>query len=292
MIDIPKVEPTEVDFAAVDKFDDEQDFIGLAVKFLIEVGSHTRVLGNAMPADTKTWDDVQAIMGGHLVRLYKLISALLDQTCQHRRETSFMLTRMTFECIVNLKFLIKNLNDDLLFSYKAYSLKHEKKLMNHVKNKISERGGETLPIEERMLRSINKAFKLTGIDPEDVKSRELRNWGNKNIFEKADDVGLGELYLAAMGGPSHSIHGNWQDLLEYHLIAGDDGSFTPNFEWRQPRPQNLTTITICVCNLLIDYINWLGFEEIAHMVDEIEVLHDKVLRASKIHEDSLAKNAS
>ena len=49
----------------------------------------------------------QAVLGGQLVRLYKLISALLDQICQHRREITFIIARLAFECIVNIRFLIK-----------------------------------------------------------------------------------------------------------------------------------------------------------------------------------------
>jgi len=115
---------------------------------------------------------------------------------------------MAFECIINTSFILKNYSPELVLSYKSYSLKHEKKLMNRINENIKHRGGEVLPIEERMLKSINHSFRVSRVEPEQIKAKELRDWGNKNIYQKAEDVGLGEAYLAAFGGPSHGIHGN------------------------------------------------------------------------------------
>ena len=100
---------------------------------------------------------------------------MIDQTCQHRREIAFIFFRMAFECIINLSFLLKNYSPELIISYKSYSLKHEKKQMNRINENIRQRNGEVLPIEERMLNSISRAFSVSGVKPEDVKAKELRN---------------------------------------------------------------------------------------------------------------------
>ncbi len=133
MADIPKVERTDLDEESIGNFSSEEDFIRVSVDLLIEAGSYVCVVGNVMPFETKAWNSNQAILGGHLVRLYKLISAMLDQTSQNRREISSILARIVFECIVNLSFLLKNYSSDLLLSYKSYSLKHEKKCMDEIK---------------------------------------------------------------------------------------------------------------------------------------------------------------
>jgi hypothetical protein len=77
---IDSIKPTDVSSARTDAFTSEDDFNGLTVELLIEVGSFICLVGNLMPAKTKRWDRNQAILGGHLVRLYKLISTLLDQS--------------------------------------------------------------------------------------------------------------------------------------------------------------------------------------------------------------------
>lgn len=288
---LPEIEKTILDFETIAEFKSEEDFNGLSVSLLIETGSYVCIAGSMLPANTKTWSSDQAVIGGHFVRLYKLISALLDQTCQHRREISFMLARMAFECIVNVTFILNNYSPELLFSYKAYSLKHEKKLMNRIKKNIEKRNGETQPIEERMLKSINRSFTKSGIDPEDVKAKELRNWGNKNIYEKADNVGLGDAYLAAFGGPSHGIHGNWQDLLEYHLKSDEEGNFTPNLEWHRPRPQYLNVVSLHSAEAAKNYAKWIGYPELDKLVDALCELQERVLTLDSAHEDWLNKSA-
>jgi len=101
---IASIKPTGRKFSATDAFTSEDDFNGLAVELLIEVGSFICIAGNLMPAKTRRGTVNQAVLGGHLVRLYKLINALLDQICQHRREITFIIARLAFECIVNIRF--------------------------------------------------------------------------------------------------------------------------------------------------------------------------------------------
>ncbi len=291
MIHLPEIERTEIDLNTIAKFDSEEDFIAVAMSLLIETGSYVIVVGNLLPYDTKAWNSDQAVVGGHFVRLYKLISAILDQTCQHRREIAFMFARMAFECIINTSFILKNYSPELVLSYKSYSLKHEKKLMNRINENIKQRGGEVLPIEERMLKSINHSFRVSGVEPEQIKAKELRDWGNKNIYQKAEDVGLGEAYLAAFGGPSHGIHGNWQDLLEYHLKSDEHGHFTPDFEWHRPRPQYLNVVALHAARVSKQYVARLGFQEIEKLTESLAGLQERVLTLDSAHEKWLNKQA-
>ncbi len=97
-MEFPEIERKEIDLDEIRQFSSEDDFIGVSVDLLIEAGSYICIVGNIYPYDTKTWDSSQAVIGGHLVRLYKLVSAMLDQTCQHRREIAFMFSRMAFVC--------------------------------------------------------------------------------------------------------------------------------------------------------------------------------------------------
>ena len=78
--------------------------------------------------------------------------------------------------------------------------------MDKIKENISERNGETLPIKERMLRSITREFTASGVNPEDIITNELRNWRNKIFYEKAKDADLGQAYFAMFGGGARN-HG-------------------------------------------------------------------------------------
>ena len=105
-----------------------------------------------------TWSRDQAAIGGNMVRLHKLFSNLLDQTVQRRRETSFISARLVFETIVTVQFLIQEFSPELIESYVSHSLAHEKRLLNDINDNIKARDGLVLPIEDRMMKSIERAF--------------------------------------------------------------------------------------------------------------------------------------
>jgi phage gpG-like protein len=287
---VPEIKRTEIDPKAVKKFGSEADFVGLSLELLIETGSWLCVAGNLLPAVTEAWDRDQAVVGGHVVRLYKLISAMSDQTCQRRREISFILARLAFECIINLRFLIKNSSEEMFRAYRAYSLKSEKKLKDLTEKRINKRGGKTLAIEERILNSIAKSFDASGISPDEVIPAKLKNWGGKNIYEKAEELGLADAYIAAFGLASHGVHGNWQDLLEYQLDY-DGTYFRPEFDWHQPRPQYLNVIAMHAIQATFDYLRWLAGGEIEELQENLKDLYERVSAVDKLHEQFLANSA-
>jgi hypothetical protein len=132
---------TDVSASRTDKFESEDDYNGLSVELLVEVGSFICVAACMLPHGRR-WSRNEAILGGHVVRLYKLISALLDQICQRRREIAFIIGRLAFECVVNLRFLLKNVDDPSVFtSYVTYSLKTERRTSGQNRRTHSEQGG-------------------------------------------------------------------------------------------------------------------------------------------------------
>lgn len=69
---------------------------------------------------------------------------------------------------------------------------------------------------------------------------------------------LGEAYMAGFGGMSHSIHGSWQDLLEYHLVDHDDGTFEPEFAWHPIRPQVLLALGVMTVDTITGYLAFMA----------------------------------
>jgi len=287
--DIFKINKVAVQEEEIKKFTSEKDFLCLSIDVLIEVGSFVCVAANLYPLDRKEWNRDEAILGGHLVRLYKLISATLDQATQLRRETTYIFARLAFECIINLRYLIKHASPGLFSSYVKYSLKHEKKLRTRILEIIKERDGKKLAIETRILDSIDISFKVSGVTSEDV-PQHLKNWGDKNIYQKAVDLGLADVYLAAFGGGSHSVHGNWQDLLEFHLITNHDTcTFNSNTDWHFPKAQVLNALSLHVTYAIIDYLIWLNREEFPEkMVSTLGELRDRIFLLDKLHESFLS----
>ncbi len=276
------------DFEAIKLFTDEADFTGLSVDFLVEAGSYVCIAACVYPSGKIGWTRDEAIIGGNFVRLFKLISAILDQTCQHRRETTFVFGRLAFEAIVNTKYLVRHASKKLFDSYVEYSLQHEHKLLASIEENIKARGGNELPIEKRMKESVHRMFEKSEI-LNSTQPTKIQNWGNKNLFERSKDVGLDTAYLGVFGGGSHAVHGNWPDLLEYHVVNGPDG-FEPQMEWRNPRPQVLTTIALLCTELVKDYLCQIVGPDHATEVDTpLNDFHQRLASAIKMH-DAFLKN--
>lgn len=291
-MNIGDIERTEIDEERLRSSESEEDFIELSVSLLIEAGSYVCVAGNLYPADRRKWNRDEAILGGHFVRLFKLIDGLLDQTCKHRRETSFVFARLAFECIVNVRYLISNASSELFHSYRSYSLQHERRLLTRIRENIDSRNGEQLPIERRMIASIERSFRVSGIEIDGNVEAKERNWGGANIFERAKAVGLADAYMAAFGGGSHSIHGNWQDLVEYHLEDIEENAFLADFEWHSPRPQLLDAISLHAAEAVVDFAQFLSPNETETMVDSLRDFQERVLVLSRSHEEFLSSAKS
>ena len=238
-------EKTEVNVEKIKRYDSEDDFMNLAVGLFKEIGIITTVISctyrldeNNMP---RKWTRNEAILGGLMVRLSKLQNSFLDQVCQKRMETAMIILRCLGETLINLNYLLEKNNDELSDKFIEYSLREEKRLLNKINNNIKERGHE-LPIEKRMKKSIERAFKTSNFKVEEVNENNFDSW-EKTIYKRAKTVGMEEIYLSLFSGPSHDIHGNWQNLITNHLEYAN-GEFSPNTEWKMPRPQPL--FAICV----------------------------------------------
>jgi hypothetical protein len=280
---IPDIKRVQVDLNTLRDFKDEEDFNGLGVDLLIEVGSFTCLAACLLPGDTKCWNRNQAVLGGLLVRLYKLLSALLDQTCQHRRETSFVFARLAFECIINIQYFIAKSSDEIYEAYIVYSLRHERRLRDKILENVKKRDGEPLPIEKRMLASIERSARTSNISLDDVNPSRWKKWSDSTIFERADSIGLGEAYLGMFGGPSHTVHGNWQDLLEYHIEDLGCG-FGPELEWHNPRPQLLFAIGIVTVDMLKNYLSHLAEENADKIIRGLDDLLERLMLSNEEHE--------
>ncbi len=130
------IEAVEINEDEVRGFGSEGDFVAKSVDLLIEVGSYVSVAASLYRSVDMTWNRDEAVLGGHMIRLYKLIDALLDQTCKNRRETSFAIARLVFECIVNLRYLVTNSSEELFRIYRLYSLQHELRLLKRIETNV------------------------------------------------------------------------------------------------------------------------------------------------------------
>lgn len=262
--------------AEIEKFGSEDNFMDAYVELLkLSIELIYRVVGlkycDREGVPIKINKD-EAVVGGNLTRLIKLNTSFLQNICEGKLEICYIINRCIAETAINTKFLLIDGEDRVKRNYIKYSLITEKELWETILTNVKERDGDVLPIEERMQKSIQTSFDKSDFDLEEVKRSS--KW--KSIKERANLV-AGEMFYGVFYGiSSHSVHGNWQDILMNNLKKIEDG-FELNLQWNRPRPQiidgpiflnldiiktfceqqliddNLTTLIREKCDMLIDY---------------------------------------
>jgi hypothetical protein len=235
MNDLYSIDPKYTE-AEIEKFDKEDLFMDAYVELLkhsIQMLYHV--------VDFKYCDDEgnpkkinkdDAVLGGNLTRLIKLNTSFLQNICEGKLEICHIINRCIAETSVNIKFILIESEERVKRNYIKHSLITEKELWEIILNSIRIRGGDVLPIEQRMQKSIQNSFDNSDFDLEEVKRSS--KW--KSIKSRADEV-AGELFYSVFYGiASHSIHGNWQEILFNNLTKFEEG-FKLNLQWQRPRPQ-------------------------------------------------------
>ena len=234
--------------------------------------------------DDEAWDRDEAILVGHLVRMSKLLRWLLEELGRDRADLFFVALRMTGECIINLRYLLRYQSMALSSSYVHQSLQTDLALEDTIRANIESRDGDTWPIEHRMLDSIERDRTRAGVKRSDIPEKRIRNFGGKNLYEKAEAMELGGVYQAVFGGPSRMVHGGWKDLTMHHLEAVDDGRFQPRLETPSPSIQPVYAIGVLTCEALADYFRHFEHPELRPVLDRVDEVYERLVAANKLHE--------
>jgi hypothetical protein len=172
-----------------------------------------------------------AVVGGNLVRLIKLNTSFLQNVCDSKTEICLILKRCLAETAINLKYLLIESEERVKRNYIKYSLITEKELWEVIKTNIKERTEEAFNIEKRMQKSIQNSFDQSDFELDDI--NRSSKW--KSIKSRADEIAGEQFYNIYYGIGSHSIHGNWQDILMNNLDRVEK-NFKLHLDWQPPRP--------------------------------------------------------
>lgn len=131
------------------------------------------------------------------------------------------LMRCIMDTAVTLRFLILRNDNAIYEEFVRRGLSPERELFDLVQRNIAARGGETLPVEHRLLKTINGLIEATGLMIADV-PRGHRDWGG-GLRKRLIALGIEDTYVGSQRIPSHAIHGTWVDLLIHHLEQTEAG---------------------------------------------------------------------
>lgn len=286
-------EPTKVDDDALRICAEKGAFTGLAFELYKEaavvfsVCAHISI-GEKDSENAPALSLNQAICAGFLVRIAKFMTGIIQLTASDdRREVIAVLERSIFETAINLRFLLLKNDDSVYKEFVQASLAPERELFDVIQANIQERG-HILPIEERMLRSINRACTWADLKIEEI-SPKFRNWGASTIKERLRALGEESLYLSILRIPSHAVHGTWVDLVFHHLEK-KDGGFGPQPAWSRIDARSLCLPCVFVLWAARDYVRSLGMvPEILPLYDRITNLQERIIKVDEAHEKWLTE---
>ena len=120
--------------------------------------------------------------------------------------------RMALESLVKCRWLIKKNTPELFDRYIMAGLKESLELQNNIEE-MRERQGGTCVVNARLKESLYGMFAISGVTPEEVDNSK----GFPQFKQLLEGLDLEDQYLYFQSIPSSQIHGDWSDLIGYHL---------------------------------------------------------------------------
>ena len=80
---------------------------------------------------------------------------------------------------------------------------------------------------KRLLKSVQDKMAFEKLTPQDFDEQKKNRWRiqGKTFYDIFSEVEHADLYAATYGMMSESIHGSWNESMDYDLGKKDDGSF-------------------------------------------------------------------
>lgn len=231
----------------------------------------------------------QAICAAMLVRIAKLCNGLLIVVeAGGARDLAFILNRCIFETAIHARYLMRHLQDDALFErFVDSGLDVERELHDLIMENVIERRGERLPIEDRMLATMERLATDSGRRLDALP--RARRWG-PDLRQQIEDVtpsgvSLG-LYVGSQRMPSHATHGTWVDLLTNHLDRHSDG-FSVSCSWSTTDTRLVLPIALSALEATMQYsLTFFTWEaaELQQLMDRLSDLRYRIVDVDLLDE--------
>ena len=163
---------------------------------------------------------------GLLVRIWKLLKQALRYYEEDNAEFTAILERPIIEASVVATYLLSS-DDDVIEDYRRCSYKDRLRILRDLKNGSAFL--ETKP-GQRLVASVREKLEIEGFGEGSFVTQKKNKWRlqGKNFYNIFDEVVGEELYASTYGMMSESIHGSWNESMDWCLIRNDDGTFGPH----------------------------------------------------------------
>jgi Family of unknown function (DUF5677) len=191
-------------------------------------------------------------------------------------ETTAIIDRCIFESAVKVLWLTKQEAGTGFSRYIAEGLKTELALKSEIDARVEEREGRKLPIEERMLSSIERYLRVSGLTaPEIASAKKL-----PDLASMLDNLGNERLaYVVGQKIGSHHVHGTWPSLLMHYLEWDEEHNFRPRDHNASTHVNQYVFIPLMVLGAAKAFSQWLMQEpEARALVDLLNAIESELVK--------------
>lgn len=161
---------------------------------------------------------------GLLTRIWKLLTLILRFYEEDNAEFIAIFERPLVEASVMATYLL-NQNDAVVRDYRLCSYKDRLRILRDLENGsvfFESKAGK------RLVESVKDKLAIEGLDVNSFSTQKKNRWRlqGKSFYDIFDEVVGKELYACVYGMMSESVHGSWNESMDWCLTKNEDGTFS------------------------------------------------------------------
>ncbi|HRG28857.1 MAG TPA: DUF5677 domain-containing protein [Chitinophagales bacterium] len=191
---------------------------------------------------------------GSITRIIKLFKEVVINYELNKLEILTLFARPLYESFIITKYLIQNgVNSQINFRKVSYRARFENlKVLNELEDK-------TPAIIQRQIIKLNSKLKEDGFTISDLEEEEKKNkqWklDGKSFWKIHSEVDNKDLYSFIYGVGSDAVHGNWQEIIDFHITEKESGYFGfLNYEKCDCR--SIVSINSIAIESIVEFLKW------------------------------------
>ena len=161
---------------------------------------------------------------GLLTKIWKLLKEIVIYYDKNNAEIISILERPLLEASIISQYLLMQ-DSSVIEDYRKCSYKDRLRILRDLK--AGSHFFET-KAGERLLKSIQSKMCLEGFTEEDFQAQKKNKWKlqGKTFFDIFKEITHEDLYACTYGMMSESIHGSWNDSMDWCLQKNEDSTFS------------------------------------------------------------------
>ncbi|MDD5131292.1 MAG: DUF5677 domain-containing protein [bacterium] len=161
---------------------------------------------------------------GLLIRVWKILKEVVYYYKENKGDIISLLDRQILESAVIAKYLLLN-GDNVVEDYRKCSYKDR---LNIIVDSQRSSGFFKTPAGVRLKKSILEKMNAEELTVASFSEQKKNKWklSGKSFYQIFKELFREDMYKYLYGIPSESIHGSWNESMDFNLIRNKDGTFS------------------------------------------------------------------